>query len=68
MITYSHNVTITELSRKPAHAHLLELSDNKARIPTTTDSGGANSTRILPKNPDGSPHPKPGKHNNEGMT
>jgi hypothetical protein len=37
-------------------------------MPSINASGGTNNTRILPKNPDGSPHPKPGKHNNAGIT
>jgi hypothetical protein len=68
MRTTIHNANITELSKTPAHAHLLDLSVNKPKMPTTNDSGGTNNTRTLPKSPDRSPHPKPGKHNNAGIT
>jgi len=67
MIIKSHKANITELSKKPARAHLLDLSVNKPKMLTTNDSGGTNNTKTLPKSPDRPPHPKPG-HNNAGIT
>ncbi len=68
MVTITHNENITELSKKPVHAHLRDSSKSKPMMPTINASGGTYNRRILPKNPDRSPHPKPGKHNNAGIT